>query len=106
MSKDKDKKDGNNAEQTRSTGQGRAVMIAHPKTGATVRRVDFIREEFKVRGSTSRGDIARDLGVVYQIVFAATKGMTFDDKGKYIEPPPAPPAAPPAKDADAGFGSA
>ena len=58
-------------ETTKATGQGRAVMITSPKTGEQVRRIDYIKEQFAA--GVSRGDIARELGVKYQIVFQATK---------------------------------
>ena len=45
---------------------GSAILMADGK-----RRIDYIREEF-AKGRT-RGDIAKELGVAYQIVFAATK---------------------------------
>jgi hypothetical protein len=60
------------AEEKRATSQGRAVIIKHPKTGQDVRRVDYIREEVLEKGRP-KGDVARELGVAYQIVFAACK---------------------------------
>lgn len=45
---------------------GSAIMMADG-----MRRVDYIRQEF-AKGR-KRGEIAKELGVAYQIVFAATK---------------------------------
>lgn len=49
---------------------GAAIMITTPD-GAQMRRIDYIRQEF-AKGR-KRGEIAKELGVAYQIVFAATK---------------------------------
>ena len=46
--------------------QGAAVVLAGGE-----RRIDFIRRRFKE--GAKRGEIAKELGVAYQIVFAATK---------------------------------
>ncbi len=54
---------------TKRAAGGAAIMIE--KDGVSVRRVDYIREEF-AKGR-KRGEIAKELGVAYQIVFAATK---------------------------------
>jgi len=53
------------------------------------RRIDYIRRRYTE--GAKRGEIAKELGVVYQIVFAATKGMP-----KQPEAPAAAPAAPAA----------
>ena len=39
--------------------------------GKGMKRAEYIRQEFK-KGRT-RGEIAKELGIVYQIIFAATK---------------------------------
>ena len=49
---------------------GAAIMIT-TADGASMRRIDYIRQEF-AKGR-KRGEIAKELGVAYQIVFAATK---------------------------------
>lgn len=49
---------------------GAAIMITTP-SGEQMRRIDYIRQEF-AKGR-KRGEIAKELGVAYQIVFAATK---------------------------------
>lgn len=50
-----------------ATGRdGNAVVL---KSGQ--KRIDYIREQFKA--GKKRGEIAKELGVPYQIVFAATK---------------------------------
>ncbi len=71
------------AEDKKASGQGRAVMISHPDTKKEVRRIDYIREAFGV-GNKPRGDIARELKVAYQIIFAGTKGMVQGTK--FVEP--------------------
>jgi hypothetical protein len=54
-----------------------AAAPAAQKVGAAVvlpngqRRIDYIREQFAA--GRKRGEIAKELGVAYQIVFAATK---------------------------------
>ena len=75
------------AEEQRATSQGRAVIMKHPKTGKEVRRVDYIREQYNDGKDPSRprGEIARELGVPYQIVFAATKKQP--EKPKEAEKP-------------------
>lgn len=62
------KKDQANAEGTakETTKQGAAVVLASGE-----RRIDFIRRRFAE--GAKRGEIAKELGVPYQIVFAATK---------------------------------
>lgn len=52
---------------------GRTVMIELPD-GTKMPRSEYIRQEF-MKGRT-RSDIAKELDVPYQIVYAATKGMT------------------------------
>lgn len=55
-----------------ASNQGRAVVMKDPKNGgAEIRRVDYIKREFAA--GRKRGEIAKELGVPYQIVFAATK---------------------------------
>jgi hypothetical protein len=54
------------AEKAATTKSGAAVVLASGQ-----RRVDYIREQFKA--GKKRGEIAKELGVAYQIVFAATK---------------------------------
>jgi len=49
-----------------ATKQGAAVVLSNGE-----RRIDFIRRRFKE--GAKRGEIAKELGVPYQIVFAATK---------------------------------
>lgn len=49
---------------------GAAIMIT-TASGESMRRIDYIRQEF-AKGR-KRGEIAKELGVAYQIVFAATK---------------------------------
>ena len=49
---------------------GAAIMITTAE-GTQMRRIDYIRQEF-AKGR-KRGEIAKELGVAYQIVFAATK---------------------------------
>ena len=57
------------------TGSARPrVQVKHAKTGEMVFRADYIKE-LAGEGMT-RGEIAKQLGVAYQIVFAATKGMS------------------------------
>ena len=56
-------------ENTKS-GRGRTVILQEGP-GAGMRRVDYIRQEFQK--GRSRSEIAKELGVPYQIVFAATK---------------------------------
>lgn len=48
------------------TKQGAAVVLPSGE-----RRIDFIRRRFNE--GAKRGEIAKELGVPYQIVFAATK---------------------------------
>jgi len=49
-----------------ATKQGAAVVLANGE-----RRIDYIRRRFGE--GAKRGEIAKELGVAYQIVFAATK---------------------------------
>lgn len=60
--------------ETKAAGRGRAVMITHPETGEEVRRHDYIREQVLDKGR-SRGEVARELGVIYQVVYASTKEL-------------------------------
>ena len=55
-------------------GRGRAVMITHPETGEEIRRHDYIREQVLELGRT-RGEVAKELGVIYQVVYASTKEL-------------------------------
>jgi hypothetical protein len=50
------------------SAQGRAIVLPNGE-----RRVDYIKRRFNE--GASRGAIAKELGVVYQIVFAATKNL-------------------------------
>ncbi len=56
---------------TRQRG-GNSKMI-ELSDGTKMPRSEYIKQEF-LKGK-SRGDIAKELGVAYQVVFAATKGM-------------------------------
>lgn len=81
------------AENAAPAAEGAAPTTEKKKGGSAIvlengmRRVDYIRQEFAA--GRKRGEIAKELGVAYQIVFAATKDM-----GK--EAPAAEPAAPQA----------
>lgn len=50
---------------------GGAVMVTHPETGESVKRVDYIRELF-TQGKTRR-EIANAVGCDYAVVWAATR---------------------------------
>lgn len=52
----------------KSTGGGVSIVLPNG-----MKRAEYIRQEF-AKGR-KRGEIAKELGVVYQIVFAATKGL-------------------------------
>lgn len=62
----------------RSGGGGRKIFLEEGP-GAGMARVDYIRQEF-AKGRT-RGEIARELDIAYQIVFQATKGQTDVPEG-------------------------
>lgn len=63
---------------TETADQGTAEAAPVSKQGAAIilesgeRRIDYIRRRFYDEGA-KRGEIAKELGVPYQIVFAATK---------------------------------
>lgn len=46
------------------------------------RRIDYIRRRFTE--GAKRGEIAKELGVKYQIVFAATKGLKGAEGGEAV----------------------
>lgn len=90
------------AKQQAQQAQAPAQQAAQPapqtpvqKVGAAVvlpsgeKRIDYIRRRFAE--GAKRGEIAKELGVAYQIVFAATKPK------KDAAQAPAQPAAAPAK---------
>lgn len=55
---------------------GGKVMIAHPETGESVARIDYIRESF-AEGKTRR-DIANEIGCDYSVVWMATREAKDD----------------------------
>ena len=63
-------------------GKGRKVMLTDPKTKKEVARVDVIKALWNDGNGKTRGEIRTILAekynhdVVYQIVFAATKGSS------------------------------
>ena len=57
-----------------SPGAGKPRIMVTTDDGREIGRTDYIKE-LAAAGMT-RGAIAKKLGVVYQIVFAATKGVT------------------------------
>lgn len=60
------KEAGDQAEGSTVSKRGAAVVLSSGE-----RRIDFIRRRFAE--GAKRGEIAKELGVPYQIVFAATK---------------------------------
>ncbi len=74
--------------EVKAAGRGRAVMMTHPETGEEVRRHDYIREQVLDKGRP-RGEVAKELDVIYQVVYASTKELkirTSKAEGETAEP--------------------
>lgn len=67
----------------------RGVVMQHPETGENISRADYCREQ--VEKGRSRGELAKELGIAYATVYAATKdltpegGNTFGGARVYVE---------------------
>lgn len=59
---------------TEDGGTARGAVMEHPTTGEMVARADYCREQ--VEAGRSRGDLAKELGVAYATIYAATKEQT------------------------------
>jgi hypothetical protein len=58
---------------TDGVSAARGVVIEHPVTKENISRADYCREQ--VEAGRSRGDVAKELGVAYATVYAATKDL-------------------------------
>lgn len=66
---------------TEGASAARGVIMTHPETGAQISRAEYCREQ--VEAGKSRGALAKELGIAYATVYAATKDLKAEGGGTF-----------------------